>query len=135
MIVCASPTVEPTSRVPATVQIARSRYEVWPPEATDVSATHGQLIAIPLYDGKLVSRADANGILRYLGTVSGPVLERIHTAAGSAASRRLALFRVIGAEGDGTMLQVRLRLPALQEQCTSCRTVHFFIHVDGGPHG
>ncbi len=128
MIVCASPTVEPTSRVPATVQIGRSRYEVWPAEASDLSVTHGQLIAVPLYDGKLVL-APPSDVLRYLATVSGPVLECIHTGAGSAASHRLALFRVMGHQGDNATLLVRLRLPALQEQCTSCRTVHFFLHV------
>ncbi len=124
----APPAVGPTSRIPATVQIARSRYEVWPPEATDVSATHGQLIAIPLYDGKLVSRPP-NDVLHYLATVSGPTLARIRTRAGYAASKRLALFRVVGHKGDNAAFSVLLRLPELQEQCTSCRTVHFFLHV------
>jgi hypothetical protein len=128
MIFCASPAVEPASRVPATVQIARSRYEVWPPEATDVSATHGQLIAVPLYDGTLVA-GPPKDVLRYVATVSGPALERIRTRAGAAASHRLALFRVIGHKGDDATLLVRLRLPELQERCTSCRTVHFFLHV------
>ncbi len=68
-------------------------------------------------------------MLQYLGVASVPQLERIRGTAGSAASHRLALFRVIGAPGDGATVLVRLRLPSLREPCESCRTVHFFISV------
>jgi hypothetical protein len=111
------------------VQIARSRYEVLPPESSRMTVERGRTIAIPLYDGDLVALADPNPVLRYIGTVSGPAIECIRTSAGSAASHRLALFRVIGRSSEGATLLVRLRLPELHEKCTSCRTVHFFVHV------
>jgi hypothetical protein len=111
------------------VEIDRHSYRLLAPEDSRLFVAHGQLVAIPLYDGKLVSLPQANGVLRYLGVASVPALQCIHTAAGSAASHRLALFRVIGRSSEGTTVQVRLRLPALHETCTSCRIVHFFVHI------
>jgi hypothetical protein len=129
MIVSASPESALVACVVASVAVARSRYEVLPPEDTRFCVRHGQLIAVPLYDGDLVGTAGWMGVLRYVRTVSLPELESTRSAAGPVASHRAALFRVIGSPNDGATLQVLLRLPKLQEKCTSCRTVHFFLHV------
>jgi hypothetical protein len=121
--VCAQPKVV----VPA--RIGPTEFQVLPPESSRFSVVHGQLIAVPLYDGMLRSNAEWKTVLRYLGTVTVPANECIRTAAGSAASHRLALFRVIGQRGEGATVLVGLKLPALRERCVSCRTVHFFVHI------
>lgn len=129
MIACTPIDSAPASGARDTVKIGAACYQAVPPEKARISVAPGAYVAIPLYDGTLIRPAASKPVLRYVGVASVPELRRIHTAAGDAASHRLALFRVIGAPGDGATVQVRLRLPALRERCTSCRTVHFFINV------
>jgi hypothetical protein len=119
----------PASSVRDCVQVAHTCYHLVPPERTRLSVVPGERVAVPLYDGALRPLADANAVLHYLGTVSVPQLQRIRGPVGSAASHRVALFRVIGAPGDDATVQVRLRLPSVSEPCESCRTVRFLIHV------
>lgn len=110
------------------MQIGRHHYEVIPPE-TSISVARGRLVAIPLYDGDIVALGRSSSVLRYVGVASIPPVQCVRTAAGSAASHRVALFRAVGRPSDGATVLVLLRLPELREQCTSCRTVHFFVHV------
>ena len=122
--------VAPALNTPlAYVTASHHTYHVLAPENTRISVSQGELVAIPLYDGTLVPSREWKTVLQYVGLASAPAVQHIRTAAGSAASRRLALFRVIGAPGGGATVQVRLALPDLHETCVSCRTVHYFIHV------
>jgi hypothetical protein len=129
MIACASPDAAPSAPVAAFVRIGHGRYEVVPPETTRISVARGGYVAIPLYDGNLESLAASETALRYLGVASVPRLECVRTAAGRAASHRVALFRAIGRPGDRATVLVRLTLPGLREACASCRTVHFFVRM------
>lgn len=112
--------------VPATV--GHVAYHVLPPEHR-VSVTRAGYVGIPLYDGELGPLVPSNGVLRYVGTAHLKRPACIRTATGTAASDRVALFRVVGRSGEGVMVQVRVGRPELHERCTSCRTVHFFVQV------
>ena len=129
MILCGSPDAGLSRPVPAPVQIGGARYEVLPPETTRLAVARGRYVAIPLYDGTLGPLFGSKAVLRYLGIASVPKVAYIHTAAGTAASHRLALFHVIGDPGESASVLVRLRLRQLSETCESCRTVHFFVRV------
>jgi hypothetical protein len=122
MIACSTPPV---------VSVERRRYRVAPPER-DFYVHPGETVAIPLYDGELVSPSELPKMLRYLHTIVVPDQSCIQGAFGSASSRRVALFLVTGTPGQGETMWVHLTLAQLKERCVSCRIVHFFIHIGDG---
>jgi hypothetical protein len=94
-----------------------------------VEVRHGEIVAIPLYDGTLDNWADWTAVLHYVATVWTPSYQCFQLAPYVAGSHRVALFRVIGNSGQHTFVPVRLRLSAMHERCVSCRIVHFFVRV------
>ncbi len=114
---------------PHYVYQADHRYEAIPPETANVSVTHGQIIAIPLYDGKLSGASDWRNMLRYVATISVPSYQCYRLSPYVAGSHRVALLRVVGHTGQHTFVPVELRLAQMHQQCVSCRIVHFFVRV------
>ena len=94
-----------------------------------VTVKPGAILLVPLFDGELVldDPTEFPARLTMLGYARIP---RQTAALGgfSASSDRAAVVRLTPA-GTGGMIQVRLRLATMHEQCTSCRTVHYFYSV------
>jgi len=112
-----------------------ARAVVARPEVSNANVVHlGQILVIPLYDGKLAPRwhGSAEG-LRYVGERRIRKHELLRDlgsrpAFGYAASSKRGAAFVVEQSGGGS-INVLLRLPQLKERCASCRTVHFFYRA------
>jgi hypothetical protein len=118
-----------------------SQVVVARPEDSAGNVVHvGQVLVIPLYDGKITLGPGMASGLRFVGhrrIRKHDLLEdlriqdlRMKSAYGGydAASDRGEAFLV--EQRGGGSLNVTLRLPQYKDRCVSCRTVHFFYRVE-----
>ncbi len=74
-----------------------------------ISVHPGQLVAIPLFDGKVVDNAEWHRFLAFIAISNARDKMWACSRYGSVGSARAAIFRVIGPVNAGGQVQVLLR--------------------------
>jgi hypothetical protein len=105
-----------------------------PAERSGFAVQPGEIIGVPLYDGRIRSLGSSAPVFRHLATARLPSPVCISVGAPGAwqkaCSSRVAVFKVVGNDSyGGGQILVYLRLPGLREQCVSCRVVHYLVKL------
>lgn len=99
-----------------------------------MTVQRGSIVAIPLYDGTIITSKRDGATLLFMGAIVAPTKCSIrwpNVGGRTHESNRFALFKIMGRANTGATLWVKM--PRQQDNCYDCRLVHFMIRVIDRP--